>query len=155
MENSILVTSLSELATFAKNLLEKIQKSGDGDQAKVIALSGDLGAGKTTLVQLLAKELKILDIVTSPTFTIMKRYETGEGQFIKELVHMDAYRIESALELRPLHLEPIFKSPGTLICIEWAEKISQVLPKNTLYLSINLLDNDVREITITGAQGTV
>ena len=107
------------------------------DQAVVLALSGDLGVGKTTFVQFLAKELGIEELVTSPTFTIMKRYETTSKKF-HTMVHMDAYRLESESELEPLQFNELAKLPNTLLCIEWAEKIKNSLPKNTIYFSLEI-----------------
>jgi tRNA threonylcarbamoyladenosine biosynthesis protein TsaE len=150
MEHSTIVTSLSELSTFTHELVEYVEANQlVSKEGLVIALSGDLGAGKTTLVQHIARELGIVEVVTSPTFTIMKRYITGDNQYIKELVHIDAYRIESGEEVRPLQLAPLFSTPGTLLCIEWAEKIAHSLPSNTIHIAITLHKNDVREINIT------
>jgi tRNA threonylcarbamoyladenosine biosynthesis protein TsaE len=114
----------------------------------VVALSGDLGAGKTTFVQTLAKELGVTDTVTSPTFTIMKSYATT-SQWFENLVHLDVYRLEDINETTPLRLSEILKMPNTLVCIEWAEKIKEILPANTIYVDIKSLPNEVREITIT------
>jgi tRNA threonylcarbamoyladenosine biosynthesis protein TsaE len=82
-----------------------------------LALSGDLGSGKTTLVRGLARALKIKETVTSPTFTIYALYE-GERQ----LLHMDAYRLERESDLDSLMLDDFLKSPF-LAAVEWAEKI--------------------------------
>ncbi len=151
MENKITINNLEELATFAKKFLAALSPAASkNEEATVIALSGDLGAGKTTLVQQFAKELGITEIVTSPTFTIMKIYPVSENQVFSQLVHMDAYRIESLEELGPLRLAEILATPKTLVCIEWAEKISPILPPETVYLSLTTRGEEVREITIVG-----
>lgn len=156
MENIIIINNLEELATFAKKFLAALNSAASKkERATVIALSGDLGAGKTTLVQLLAKELGITEIVTSPTFTIMKSYQTGEKQVFSQLVHMDAYRIESLAELGPLRLAEILATPKTLVCIEWAEKISPILPPETVYLSLATRGETGREITSVGLAASV
>ncbi len=143
------IHSLSELATFADVFITALQaKSASRNKAVVVALSGDLGAGKTTLVQLLAKRLGISEVVTSPTFTIMKTYGAKDDTF-NQLVHMDAYRIESLDELRPLHITDIFLAEKTLFCIEWAEKIAEALPANIVSLDIQTTGK-VRQITVTG-----
>ena len=143
------IKNLSELKIFAKDFVDTI-KINNKEQAKVIALSGDLGAGKTTLVQHLAKELGIFEVVTSPTFTIMKIYPMNNQNF-KRLVHIDAYRIESLEELRPLRLSEILADKENLVCIEWAERISPILPRDITKIEIKTLATKDREITISEA----
>jgi tRNA threonylcarbamoyladenosine biosynthesis protein TsaE len=139
------VNNLSELPIFVLGFLNNLPAF---EVATVVALSGDLGAGKTTFVQTLAKELGVTDTVTSPTFTIMKSYATT-SQWFENLVHLDVYRLEDINETTPLRLSEILKMPNTLVCIEWAEKIKEILPANTIYVDIKSLPNEVREITIT------
>jgi len=118
--------------------------------ACVIALHGELGAGKTTLVQMIAKVLGITEIITSPTFVVMKQYQLKIPKYgIEQLVHIDAYRIETEAEMKPLHFDEILKTPGSLICIEWAEKIKNLLPEKLLDITINITDQaQGREIII-------
>ena len=105
--------------------------------ARILALHGELGVGKTAFVQELGKLLGVRDVVTSPTFVIMKRYLTG-SQDLKQLVHIDAYRLESVDEMRVLGFKPLLKEKDTIICIEWAEKIEALLPKSALHLHFSL-----------------
>ena len=123
------------------------------DNAAVVALHGELGAGKTTFVQMLAKAIGVSEAVTSPTFVVMKQYELEVVKNgIEQLVHIDAYRIEDENEMTPLHFEELLKTPGLLICIEWAEKIKGLLPKNLIDVRINITDQDGgREVIIQGA----
>ena len=118
--------------------------------AAIIALHGDLGAGKTTFVQALGKELGVLDQITSPTFTIMKGYETTTVGF-EHLIHMDAYRIEALNELRPLRFVEILTTPKTLFCIEWAAKISAALPTNVLHIYLEVASENTRTVRISYA----
>lgn len=149
MTQTTIINTLAELADFAESFTYALKaKSSQATVAVVIALSGDLGAGKTTLVQLVAKNLLVDEIVTSPTFTIMKAYQTKD-ETVKRLVHMDAYRIESLNELGPLRLSEIFEAPGTVFCIEWAEKIAQVLPAQTVFVDIQT-QGEERHIVVTG-----
>jgi len=115
-------------------------------ESVVIALHGDLGAGKTTFTQELANKLGVIETVTSPTFVIMKRYETENIQF-NELVHIDAYRIEDIDEMRVLGFEALLQEKDTIICIEWAEKITELLPKSTKHLTITI-EGEKRIITL-------
>lgn len=106
-----------------------------------IGLIGDLGAGKTTFSKIFAKELGVESEVQSPTFTIMKIYETKDDKFAN-MVHVDAYRIDSLLEAQNLKIVNYFKAPGTLSIIEWPENIKQILPENTVFIEILHLNQD-------------
>ncbi len=150
MNKVCIIKNLSELKDFSKSLLGALNNN-ESNQAKVIALSGNLGAGKTTLVQAMARELGVTEVVTSPTFTIMKVYPIPQHDFYKHLVHIDAYRIESLDELRPLRLDEILADKTNLVCIEWAERISQILPIDTIKVDIKNITAEEREITISKA----
>lgn len=114
--------------------------------ARVITLSGDLGAGKTTFTQELAKKLGVVDVVTSPTFVIMRIYATTHHLFTR-LVHIDAYRIESIREIEVLHILELFDDPKTIVCIEWPEKIKDVIPSHAVALTLTELTNNERVLT--------
>lgn len=141
-----IIKNLDELDSLAEELLNKLQAYEN--QSTILALSGDLGAGKTTLVQVLAKKLGVTEVVTSPTFTIMKQYELTDQKW-DTLVHMDAYRIESDDELKPLQFEMLLKVSKTLVCIEWAERIKQNLPGGIVYLRIEIGPNEGRTVTLS------
>lgn len=138
----------NQLAHFAKELLLSLPVT---EYATVVALSGDLGAGKTALVKALALELGVLEEVTSPTFTILKGYETTDSTW-RQLLHMDAYRIENLDELRPLYFNELLGQTETIFCIEWAENIEEALPDGCTWLHISNTENEeIRTIRITGA----
>lgn len=143
----VIIESLVDLENFVKEISrEVLTESSKNNQAIIIALSGNLGAGKTTFVQLLAKELGVNEKVTSPTFTIMKGYVLHDVGF-EHLIHMDAYRIENLDELRPLRFSEILDNKNNLLCIEWAEKIQSALPENIIKINIEILSDGKREIT--------
>jgi tRNA threonylcarbamoyladenosine biosynthesis protein TsaE len=119
----------------------------------ILALHGDLGAGKTTFVQALGAKLGVEDLVTSPTFTILKRFET-KHQLWPHLVHIDAYRIETVAELKPLAFEEYVTTPGTLSCIEWPERVAVALPAHTLHLYFSILSESARRIEILDVSNT-
>lgn len=145
----IIVKDLIDLEKFASELLQEIfARKPSENKATIIALTGDLGAGKTTFVQLLAKQLGITEIITSPTFSIMKLYAVTENNTFTKLVHMDAYRIEDISELRPLRFDEIINDTHNLICIEWPEKIQTALPDDILHISIKILPDEARLITV-------
>ena len=128
----------------------KINKTGSG--ASVIALSGDLGAGKTALVQHIAQVLGVEQTPPSPTFVIMRSYETGDEVF-KKLVHIDAYRIEGTDELPPLHLDAEFGEAESLVCVEWPEKIATAMSQGALQITLVSVSENERELkTVLGLE---
>jgi tRNA threonylcarbamoyladenosine biosynthesis protein TsaE len=147
------IDSLAELETFVQNLLPELRSfSEQAAHATVLAITGDLGAGKTTFVQLLAKALGVAEVVTSPTFTIMKGYEVSAASSFARLIHMDAYRIESFEETGPLRLREILETPKTLVCIEWAERIKDILPPEAWQLTFTAPAEGVRTVVVVPPQ---
>jgi tRNA threonylcarbamoyladenosine biosynthesis protein TsaE len=144
------ITDTNDLAIAGEALLERarVVALDFPNEAVVLALSGDLGAGKTTLVQLLARVLGVTGTVTSPTFVVMKQYDT-ENETFPQLVHIDAYRIEDIDEMRPLGFTSLLTQPGTLVCIEWAERIAALLPTHTIAATLTVNCDDTRTLTIT------
>ena len=119
-----------------------------GAVALVISLQGDLGAGKTAFTQELGKLLGVTEVITSPTFTIMKQYQTAHPQW-QTLVHIDAYRLESETETKPLHIAQVISRPNTISCIEWPEIIPASIPDFAYQLQIEILKDERRRVTIT------
>ncbi|HMA79220.1 MAG TPA: tRNA (adenosine(37)-N6)-threonylcarbamoyltransferase complex ATPase subunit type 1 TsaE [Candidatus Paceibacterota bacterium] len=117
--------------------------------ATVLALHGDLGAGKTTFVQALAHALGVGEPVTSPTFVIRKDYTLSGAWDL--LVHIDAYRLDEPTELERLGFSELLSLPRTLICIEWAERVADILPPTTNHLSFTIL-SDQRIISLYHAE---
>jgi tRNA threonylcarbamoyladenosine biosynthesis protein TsaE len=109
-------------------------------EGSVITLSGDLGAGKTTFTQGLAKGLDIVKMVSSPTFTIMKMYN---GRL--KLTHIDAYRLEGLHQ--DLGFEELIGTQGVCV-IEWPEYIKELLPQEYLEIKLQRLDEDDRLIEL-------
>ncbi len=132
--------SFSDTRQFARDLILSVSKN-TSDKAVVLELEGDLGAGKTTLVQMMGQELGVKETIQSPTFVLMKLYKTKHPIF-KNLVHIDAYRIEHIEEVKILNLEEFFGDKDNLVCIEWAEKIREVVPKDSIKVVCELLEND-------------
>jgi len=107
----------------------------------VICLIGDLGSGKTTFTKGFAGALGIQDVITSPTFTIIKEYEDGE----MPLYHMDVYRLEDGP--KDINFDEYFHKNGVTI-IEWADMIRDELPSERLEVKIAIIDDDVRVFII-------
>lgn len=137
------VSTLEELDAFGKEILAR---SVPKERAQVLALSGDLGAGKTAFVKLLAKQLGVAEEVTSPTFVVMKSYAIPEHPFLKILTHIDAYRIESDDEMRVLGFKELLDDPTRLIAIEWPERIPGVIPEDAQHIEF-VLQGEIRTIT--------
>lgn len=106
--------------------------------ALVIALSGELGAGKTTFVQGFATALGIKEKLASPTFVIMKIYALA-GK--KDLVHIDCYRLHAPKDLLSLGVREMFRDPHALVLIEWPEHVKKILPRNHIHISFMHADH--------------
>lgn len=115
--------------------LGALLKPGD-----VVCLVGDLGAGKTTLVQGLSAGWGSLDAVSSPTFVLVNVYRRPDGQ---RLFHLDAYRLSGCREAEDLDLDT-FMNNGPLV-VEWADRIQDVLPENHLWVTLQWVDEDSHE----------
>ncbi len=110
----------------------------------VISLRGPLGAGKTVIAKGIAEALEISEAIVSPTFTLVQEYE---GKQV--LHHLDLYRIEGIDDFAGIGGEELLYGDGITV-IEWSEKIDGILPKKTIYLSIEILDDQSRRITLKG-----
>jgi len=142
----VISKSLSDTEKIAKDFIEKISM-GVYDTALVVGLYGDLGSGKTTFTQAIAKIFDIKEDITSPTFVIEKIYDIDHKAFLK-LIHIDAYRLDSAKELLALDWEKILSNPRNIIFIEWPERVVDVLPKNHAKIFFKFLSENEREIEI-------
>ncbi len=134
-----------------KKLPERVHKVietlPEANTATILALHGDLGAGKTTFVQELARQLGVDETVISPTFLIQKRYSIHDTIFPwKQLVHIDAYRLQSAEQLQVLDWEELVKDPSNIICIEWPENVADVLTE-AHHLYFEYIDDATRQIS--------
>jgi len=128
------VMSLEETQSLAQSLAQLLEAQD------IITLEGDLGAGKTTFTQALAKGLGIIRTVNSPTFTIMKQYE-GRLPFN----HLDVYRLADSDE--DLGWEEIFYGDAVTV-VEWAHLIEEDLPDERLAIEIYRIDNDKRKFVL-------
>ena len=108
----------------------------------VICLDGELGSGKTVFVKGFAKSLGITETVTSPTFNLIKEYNSGE----MPLYHMDVYRLDGNAE--GIGIEEYFNKGGIVI-IEWADSIKDILPKERLNIKFKVVDENKRILIIT------
>lgn len=108
----------------------------------VVCLQGELGAGKTTFVQGLAEGWGSLDAVSSPTFIIVNLYRRSDGH---QLFHFDTYRLETAPEAEELDIDSmLFQGP---LVIEWPERVEKVLPADRLWIRLEHIDDERRQLT--------
>jgi len=146
MQYTKLIKNLKEMDPFAEKFLNSLQV--DKNQATVLGLYGDLGSGKTAFVKSVAKILGIKGEITSPTFVLEKFYEILKKGFpLKTLIHIDAYRLESGEDLKKIGWEEQLKDKTSLIIIEWANIVEDILPKNTQKLRFRFINENTREIT--------
>ncbi len=139
------VHTLEEFEAEAERFATAVSSSPQG--ATLVTLSGNLGAGKTTFTQVLARTLGVEEVVNSPTFVLEKIYKLAEGQLFKRLIHIDAYRLEKGSDLVPLGFDEIMQDSGNVVLLEWPEKVADALPQPTVKISIKVLDDDTRAIT--------
>ena len=142
------IHTLDELETEALRFVATLVPSERG--ATLITLSGELGAGKTTFIKAVAKALGVEENVTSPTFVLEKIYALGAlggptAKF-KQLVHIDAYRLEIGSELAPLDFDELMQDPDNLILLEWPERVTEALPTPTMKISMAAHADNVRTI---------
>lgn len=137
----------SELQAFVASFIDSIEP--DKNVATVCGLSGNLGAGKTTFTQELARQLGVLEPITSPTFVIQKRYDLQGGRIpFDTLIHIDAYRLEGGDELRSLGFTDDLQNSRNLIIVEWPERVKSILPSTTQILTFSVVDTETRDIEI-------
>ena len=137
---------------FAQELLNESRKN-----AKVICLSGELGAGKTTFTQGMLKGFQVEGPYTSPTFVIMKEHFpeirnlksiAQKNKSSQKIYHIDAYRI-TAEDILSLGWKEMISNPpagGNIIIVEWAERIKKIIPQDAVWIKFKWIDKDKREI---------
>ena len=126
--NTIHIQSEEELQMVARELLDAL------NGRTVVALRGEMGAGKTTLIRALAEVMGVEDQVTSPTFALVNEYRSAKGE---RLFHFDFYRIDDLREAYDLGYEEYFYS-GDLCLVEWPEKVEPLLPEEVVELTIRV-----------------
>jgi len=143
MEKTTITSSFEETQQLGFDFAKTLK----GDE--VLALYGDLGAGKTTFMQGLAKGLGITRNIISPTFIIMRTYQIGnrdQGLGIRNLYHVDLYRIEGEQDAQGLGLFELFNQRENIVAIEWPDKIENLLPANRINIYFTYLGDEKREI---------
>lgn len=166
MKKEHVISSLEEMYKLAVFFVEEFLGEYKGNQndkddednnnkenksAVVFGLSGDLGSGKTTFTQCVAKCLGIEDVVTSPTFVIEKVYKIYNEKYkntFEHLIHIDAYRLENGEEIERLGWKDVLSNKKNLILVEWPENIDSAMPKNYKQIKFEHLNEGSRKITL-------
>ncbi len=139
-KHTYIMDHLGDLPKVVEEMLPVLQK------AKIITLTGDLGAGKTTLVKEICAQLGIDDLVSSPTFSIINEYEHAESPL--KVYHMDLYRIKDEEELFNIGFEDYLFS-GDFVFIEWPQISERLLPSETIAIHIMIFDNSSRRLILS------
>ena len=124
-EKKIVIKNEEETKKFGEKLCEKLTAGS------IVALTGDLGTGKTTLTKAIAAGLGVTDVITSPTFNIVKQYDSGR----LPLYHFDVYRIGDVDEMYEIGYEEYFFGDGVCV-IEWADLIEEIIPDDAMRIEI-------------------
>ena len=124
-EKKIVIKNEEETKKFGEKLCEKLTAGS------IVALTGDLGTGKTTLTKAIAAGLGVTDMITSPTFNIVKQYDSGR----LPLYHFDVYRIGDVDEMYEIGYEEYFFGDGVCV-IEWADLIEEIIPDDAVRIEI-------------------
>jgi tRNA threonylcarbamoyladenosine biosynthesis protein TsaE len=135
-----IVFTLDELELVAQKVID--QKT-----PKVILFHGKMGVGKTTLIKQLCKTLGVTSTTSSPTFSLVNEYETIDNQVI---YHFDFYRLKNEMEALDMGADDYFYS-GNWCFIEWAEKIPSLIPDVHAVITIELVENEKRHLTLTNS----
>ncbi len=129
--------SQSEIPTVVKELIR-------ASSSNIWLFHAEMGAGKTTLIKEICKELGVLENISSPTYSIVNEYRTQDGQVV---YHFDFYRLQEEEEALDIGTEEYIDS-GALCLIEWPDKITSLLPDDCMNIYIEVKENNAREISI-------
>ena len=129
--------TLNSLESAARTFLNEI------GSIRKVAFYGNMGAGKTTFITALCKELKAIDLVSSPTFAIVNEYETESGTLIH---HFDFYRIKDPVELFDIGFEEYLDDDGSWCFIEWPEKANNLLTEDFIEVHIDTNEDGSRTL---------
>ena len=148
-QKSITTNSPEETFILAEQIAEYILQNINVNTNIIIALNGELGCGKTVFAKGLLNGLGIEDTITSPTYTIINEYRLTKEPFTNlPLYHIDLYRLNNDNDFFEIGGQEILDSGISII--EWAERIKNSLPENSIYITFEITGNTKREINIQG-----
>jgi tRNA threonylcarbamoyladenosine biosynthesis protein TsaE len=130
-----IIYTLDEITLAAQTILEN-------SETKVLLFQGEMGAGKTTLIKEIGKQLGVIDKMSSPTFSLVNEYRTNNNE---RVFHFDFYRIEKTSEALDIGFEEYIESDCYCL-IEWPQKIQNLVPLNVLTIAISQTNNEQRTL---------
>ncbi|MEK7179222.1 MAG: tRNA (adenosine(37)-N6)-threonylcarbamoyltransferase complex ATPase subunit type 1 TsaE [Patescibacteria group bacterium] len=155
-----IITSARALDAFAREYVRNhivrprsIRGEGNRKHAMVTALFGDMGSGKTSFTQAVAKTLGIKSTVISPTFIIERVYKIEKPPF-SHFIHIDCYRLSDNAELKALGWGDMVRNKSNIIFIEWAERVENILPEDATRVHLEFVDEHTRKIKIFNSNGS-
>lgn len=131
-----LIFDLHELSTAAKSFWKQYPGR------RVFAFRGQMGAGKTTFITALCRELGVSSVISSPTFSIINEYDSSSGP----VYHIDLYRLKDDSEAMQAGVEEVLYS-GNICLVEWPDRAQSIFPEDTLWLEIELVDRNKRKLS--------
>lgn len=143
----------SQTKKLGRELAKKILKAKPKKISLILALEGELGAGKTTFLKGFAKGLGVKGNILSPTFIIIKKFNTrvksssNSGKF-RYFYHLDCYRLKKPKEILALGFQKIISNHENIIAIEWAERARPIIPKSALWIKFKFIDKNKRKIVL-------
>jgi tRNA threonylcarbamoyladenosine biosynthesis protein TsaE len=138
--NQITTHSAEETMALAENCAGKLVGG------EILALHGDLGSGKTTFTKGLAEALKVEEVITSPTFVILKSYPAKINNQKVEFVHIDGYRAETLEDIKSVGIEDFLNRRDVVMIVEWPEKIQEIFTQPVIDIYFKFIDENTREI---------
>ncbi|MDD5551542.1 MAG: tRNA (adenosine(37)-N6)-threonylcarbamoyltransferase complex ATPase subunit type 1 TsaE [Candidatus Pacebacteria bacterium] len=162
----IVSVSSKETQNIGRDLAENLLKKKLKSNATVISLEGDFGGGKTTFTKGFARGLNLKEKIKSPTFVIMRKYRIPinnkqqttdikrrnncrlkvENCKFRYFFHLDCYRIQNPKEILALGWKDIVKFPENIVLVEWGDKIKKILPRGTIYIKFDFINDKKRKI---------
>jgi len=139
----ITIHTLKELDIFSKEIALNLTPGSN------LLLEGDLGAGKTTFVSYLVKNIGSSDWINSPSYTLVQKYTATLKGHEVSVYHIDLYRLNSGQDLTTIDIDRYLNDKDTLVIIEWADKLADFYPKKYIKMDFHIIEDTKRRIVVT------
>ena len=146
-ESKYISRSSAQTKRLAKKILQQLLRKKN--RPLILALAGELGSGKTTFIQGLARALGIHEKIQSPTFVLAKWYRLPKRvNVFRHFIHIDCYRLEKPTEARHFNFPALLKDPDAIAVIEWSDRIKRLIPQSAVWLHFKHRTKNSRLITV-------